>query len=318
MTEWLREGRHSVRQLIATPGFTIVAVPSMALGIGVNTAVLAVARAALLARLPVSDPDRLAVAYWHSPDRRAILQLNSSGIKDEKSGRDLSSNFTYSAFVELRRIAGDSADAFAFTFLRQANISVEGQALVGGGMLVCGNYFSALRVPMAIGRGLSEQDDLDGAEPAAVLGYPLWQRAFGGDPGAVGRTIKVNGRPFTLVGVTAPGYYGVSNGGFFPPADVTLPLRAQPQVSAQWTDRWGSRFATDRVWWLRIMVRVKPGAEPHQVQQALGVRFAQYLAAIRSDVKSPELVLVPGARGLESLRTAVEKPLYILGGVSGR
>jgi ABC-type antimicrobial peptide transport system permease subunit len=317
MTEWVSDLRHTFRLLAATPGFTGTAIVSLALGIGLNTAVLAVARAALLAPLPVEAPQNLSIAYWSAAgERRNVVQLNSSGTRDERTGKDLTSNFTYPAYAELRQIAGAGADVFAFTFLREASISLDGHAMVGGGMLVSGNYFSGLGVPMAVGRRLSEEDDREQAEPAAVIGYTPWQRAFGGDPSAVGRTIKVNGRPFTLVGVTAPRFFGVSNGGFFPPADVTLPLRAQPAVSPRWTEQWGSLFATDQVWWLRIMVRMRPGGEPRQIQEALNLRFAQHLATTRSEIKSPEIVVLPGARGLQSVRNAVEKPIYILGGVS--
>ena len=82
---------------------------------------------------------------------------------------------------------GDRADVFAFTFLRQANVSLGGQSAVGSGMLASGNYFATMGVPMHLGRGLDERDDRPDAEPAAVIGYGLWQRAFGNDPGVVGK-----------------------------------------------------------------------------------------------------------------------------------
>jgi len=139
MGEWLRELRHGARVLIKAPGFTLVAVLSLALGIGVNAAVLAVARAVLLQPLPVAAPDRLVVAYWSAEGVRNTPQINSSGVKHPQTGQNLSSNYSYPMFRTLRESLNDSADLFAFTFMREANVSVDGRPVVGGGMLVSGS-----------------------------------------------------------------------------------------------------------------------------------------------------------------------------------
>ena len=176
MGDWVREFRYSARLLLRTPGFTGVAVLSLALGIGVNTAVLSVGRAVLVQALPVAHPDELAVAFWAGDGARGLRQFNSGGGRDERTGRPLRTNYSYPAFETLQRAAGASAQVFAFTFLRQVNVSVEGQPSVGAGLLVSGNYFEGDRRRW-VGRGLSAADDRIGAAPAAVLGYALWQRA---------------------------------------------------------------------------------------------------------------------------------------------
>jgi predicted permease len=329
MSEWLSELRYAGRALARSPGFTAVAVLSLALGIGVNTAVLAVGRAVLFQPLNVHEPGRLAIAYhWRGDQVRGVSNINSGGTTDPTTGRPLASNYTYPAYTALRAAATAQADLFAFTFLRQANISTGGPALsssngqsaVGGGMLVSGNYFAAMGVPMHLGRALDERDDRPESEPAAVIGYRLWRRAFGGDPSIVGQAVRVNGHPFTLVGVTAPGYFGVSNGGFFPPADITVPLAAQPLVSPRWTPKEGSLFTATDVQWLRVMARLKDGVDRGTAQAALSSAYARYLSAAESKAFTPEempaLTLVDGARGLESMRRTFERPLWMLAGVA--
>lgn len=324
MSEWFSEVRYSLRLLRKNPGFTAVAVLSLALGIGVNTAVLGVARAALLTSLPVPEPDRLAVAHWWRSDPiTGVMQFNSGGGTDPKTGRKLNTNFGYPTYAALREDVRGQADLFAFTFLRQANVSLDGQPVMGGGMLVSGNYFAGVGVPMLLGRGIDPNDERPAAEPVAVLGYGMWQRAFGGDPTILGRTVRINGQAFTLIGVTAREYFGVSNGGFFPPTDVTVPLSAQPLVSPGWgefLEGKGTLFTTDRAQWLRIMVRLNPAADRTQVEAALSAAYAR--AANRSEfpvaagVESPAVTLLDGARGLDSMRGTLERPLLMLGGVA--
>jgi predicted permease len=325
MSEWLREFRYSIRTLAKAPGFTVVAVLSLALGIGVNTAVLAVGRAVLFQPLPVPNPGQLVVAYnWRGDEVKGQMQLGSDGHTDPATGKSFASNVNYPTFTALRAAVRGTADVFAFSLIRQANVSIERQAAIGGGMLVSGNYFSAMGVPMHLGRGLTESDDRPEAEPAAVIGHGLWQRAFGGDPAVVGQTIRINGHPFTLVGVTARGYFGVSNGGFFPPTDVSMPLAAHPLVVpqwAQWPQPGETMFTARNVAWLRVMARVHDGRDRTAVKTALSSALAQHLSAAEGKAFTPEqmpsIALVDGARGLESMRPAFEKPLLMLGGVAG-
>jgi predicted permease len=319
VTDRLREIRHAARVLASSPGFTAVAVLSLALAIGVNTAVLGVAQAVLLAPLAVDQPGQLRLVYWSSEKGAGgVNQINSSGVRDPRTGRDYGSNYNFPAFEALRDAARGlgTSDLFAFTFLRQASVTIEDQPIVAGGMLVSGNYFAGMRVPMALGRGLLESDDRGGAAPAVVLSHALWRRAYGGDPSALGRTIKVNGQPFTVVGVTAPRYFGVSNGGFFPPADVTVTLHAQPLVSPRWTPAGVSLFAGERWFWLHIMARIHEGENESRLKDVLTATFAGQPSTATVGLTAAQLVLLPGARGLDSLRKTFETPIGILSGVA--
>ena len=313
MPDWMREVRHAARVLAASPGFTAVAVLSLALAIGVNTTVLGVAHAVLFEPLAVGQPEQLRLIYWDAEKASGLSQYASSGARDPRTGRSVSSNFSYPAYQTLR--AAVSQDLFAFMFVRQVNISLEGQPIVGGGMLVSGNYFSTMRVPLAAGRGLTDADDRDDAEPAVVLSYPLWQRAFGGDPSAVGRVIKVNARPFTVVGIAARGYFGVSNGGFFPPADVTLPLRSLPPVMPQWRDL--GFFTSGKPLWLHVGTRVRDDAEERQLESRLSAAFASDAGTVAARIVGPRIAVLPGDRGIDALRRTFETPISILSGVAG-
>ena len=320
MRDWWREIRQGVRRLAASPGFTVVAILSLALAIGVNTSILGVARAVLLKPLPVGEPRELRLIYWRTPKGTGgVTQFNSNTIRDPRTGYDYGSNYSYPmfrAFQDAGRTLGD-VDIIAFTFLRQGNIAVESQPVTAAGMLVSGNYFAGMRVPMSLGRGLVASDDRDGAPPAVVISNRLWRRGYGGDPGAIGRTIGINGQAFTVVGVTAPGYFGVSNGGFFPPTDVTATLHAQPLVSLGWTPAAGSLFSSERTFWLQVIARVPDGASDAPLRNALTAAFAQHPSTTALGLVSPEIVVLPGARGLDSLRKTFETPLRILTGVAG-
>jgi predicted permease len=317
----IQELRYAARLLLKSPGFTSVAIASLALGIGVNTAVLGVAHAVLLEPLRVRAPHELRVAYWHAEGARGLSNINSSSVPDPATGRNMSSNYTYQAFEALREAVRGSADVFAFTFMRQANVFAGDLPVAAAGMLVSGNYFRVLGPPLVAGRAIEARDDRAGAELVAVIDHGLWRRAFGGDPGVVGQRIRINGHSFAIVGVTGPGYFGVSNGGFFPPAEITVPLSAQPLLYPRWTPAGGSIFSAPQVFWLRVMVRVpgERGADRlPQLERVMSQTLANHFASVSPGlaIAQPTVALLPGERGLDSMREDFERPLYMLAAVA--
>ena len=137
--------------------------------------------------------------------------------------------------------------------------SFAGQPVVASGLLVSGNFLSVLGVPALLGRPLIEADDRPDAAPVVMLTFAFWRRTLGADPRVVGRTIQLNGTPFTIVGVTGPDFYGMSTGGpYFKPTDLLLPLSVEPFVYTRSTPR--SLFNQDDRWWLHVMARAEPGA----------------------------------------------------------
>ena len=136
-----------------------------------------------------------------------------------------------------------------------------------------GNYFRGTGVAIVRGRPLTDEDDRPGAS-AAVITYRFWMSALGGDVAVLGKSIRVNGVPFTIVGVSGPGFVGMSRGGFFPPMDVTIPLHAQPTVCPAWGPPGESLFTSDLVFWIHSMARIRPGTPIAPLQSTLASTFA--------------------------------------------
>ena len=172
---------------------------------------------------------------------------------------------------------------------------------------------------MAAGRPFTAADDRPGAPRVVVISYGLWMRAFGGDRSAIGRTIRVSGTPCEVIGVTAQGYRGLSQGGFFPPVDVTLPLAAQPDVMPRWSamPASGASLFTSNQFWVRAIVRVPAGTNGSEgaLASALRGEFAKLPGATPEEIPQVTVRLLPGGRGLDSLRQDTERPLAILGAV---
>ncbi|HEX8559124.1 MAG TPA: ABC transporter permease [Pyrinomonadaceae bacterium] len=320
--------RYGARTLARTPGVTAVAVLSLALGIGANTALFSVVDAVLLKKLPVKEPDRLVLfKSLAGPD---FSPGGYNGVSDrDESGRTVRTSFPFQTYARLRERRGEAvADVFAFGGVT-LNVSAAGQAEVAAGQAVTGNYYAALGVEPAAGRLLVEDDDRADAAPAAVLSHRYWQRRFGGERGVVGGQINLNGVAFNVVGVSAPGFDGAMQVGTSP--DVTIPVAWEPRVN---TER--PRMAGAGVWWLRVMARLSEGATPAQAAASLDQVFRQsvveHRAARLANAQSPAqraalrpieprdapaLAAQSGARGETDTREDYERPLYMLLAVVG-
>ena len=186
----LRDLHYAVRRLLATPGFTAVAVLSLALGIGANTAMFSLVNAVLLRELPVEDPQEMVEVY----------SSNSDGFAYATS--------SYADYLDLRRESEAFQDVVA-TRTAIARLDVDGTADVVFAELVSWDYFQALGVGMALGRSFTEEEDrTPGTHPVAILGHRTWTQRFGADPDILGSSVYVNSRPYTVVGVAPAGYTG--------------------------------------------------------------------------------------------------------------
>src|SRR5919206_3878176 len=256
METLLQDIRYGARVLRHSPGFTAVAVLSLAIGIGANTALFSVVDAVLLKKLPVKEPDRLVLFRWTSGPNFSPGSHHGNASRDE-SGRLVKSSFAYQTYARFRAQPGALSDVFAFGDM-PLDVSADGRADVVNGQAISGNYYAALGVPALVGRTITDEDDRAAAPPVAVLSYRYWQRRFGGNRAVVGRQISLNNAAFTVVGVTPQGFDGTMQVGSSP--DVSIPIAWEPQVSGE-----RSRTTTE-VWWLRIMGRLKSGATAEQAQ----------------------------------------------------
>ena len=260
---------HGLRLLRRAPGFTAVAVLSLALGIGASTALFSVADALLLATLPVKQPERLVLFDWE-----AGASFRNSGNDgwsfNSPGGRRGSSSFHTRIFETLRQKEGAVAQLFAFAELRKANLVMEGVAEVVQGQYASGGYFSALGVAAALGRTLNEGDDRAGAAPAAVLSHAYWQGRLGGDPGVLGKVLIINTVPFTIVGVAPAGFRGTMQVDSQPV--VFVPVATEPLLQRE-RSNWRPVDGKAGSWWLHLMGRLRPGATVGQAGQSLGGVF---------------------------------------------
>jgi predicted permease len=307
--------RYGLKMLRKSPGFTAVAVLSLALGIGANTAVFSLLDAVLLKMLPVEKPEQLVLFRWLSGNKTMVRSFSGSLDIDKTTGLSGSTSFSYPAFEYLHDHNQTLSDIFAFARLEQLNANVNGQSEIAGGQLVTGGYFSGLGVPALLGRTLTKEDDSAMAEPAVVISYGYWERRFGSDPAAVGKVIYLNGTAFTVAGVTPPEFYGTLDLGAA--TDISVPMAFQTQV----LPTRGPALKDPTNWWLYIMGRMKPGLRSEYALANLNNSLQQHAMALQSSFEDqrdlPELRFDSGSRGLMEVRNAQSKPVSILMGAVG-
>jgi predicted permease len=310
--------RHVLRGLNANRGFTAVAVLSLAIGIGANAAIFSVIRALLLDDMAVPAPHQLSLVSWHHPAEMRISSMMSSGGRDPRTGVPMRSNYDYPLAEALKASAPAGVEAFAFNFLMNLNVGVDQRpTTVAGGLAADAGYFRILAPPLWIGRGINDADDRDGAAPVVVLSYPMFMRVFGGDQGALGSIIRINGVAAQIIGVTAPSFRGLSKGGFFPQTELTVPLRAVPLVQPNWA-RTQSLFGSGAPHWLRVMARFTDESQRQVATARWEAAMTPHLAALApGDVRPAQVILMPGRRGLDQTSADTRRLLYILMGVVG-
>ena len=297
----LQDLRYGARQLRTNPGFTAVAVLSLALGIGANSAIFQLIDAVRLRALPVHDPQSLAYLDFAPKSTR-------SGWFSTRSAR-----FTYTMWDQLHKSSEPFSDLIAWSVDR-FNLSPGGEARWAESMYVSGNFFRVLGVQPILGRTFSPEDDEPGCgSPGAVISSGFWEREFAGDPGALGRTLTLDGRRFPVIGVTSPSFFGVEVGRRF---DVALPLCADMQ------NRRDSRNA----WWLSAMGRLKPGWTIERADAYIKTVSRSFMEATVSPTYRPEqakaflnnkLSVTPGAAGVSGLRRQFGDPLWLLLAATG-
>jgi len=293
--------RYGLRILGRTPVITFVAILSLALGIGANTAIFSLIDTVMLRMLPVQKPEELIQVLRKSP----------------RAGSEPTSSFTNPLWEQVR----DHQDIFSGAFAWEDthfDLSKGGAVHLANGLFVSGDYFKTLGVRPVAGRLMNAADDQRGCQGVAVLGYGFWQEQFEAAESAIGSTISLDHHIFQIVGVTAPGFYGVDIGQKF---DVAIPI-----CSAALFDGKSSRLEHRSWWWLNIIGRAKPGMSEEQLKARLDVIAPQIFGGAVPQDWNPEeqkdflkrtLLAVPASTGTSGLRRQFGEPLNILMSVVG-
>src|ERR1700733_12057 len=299
--------RYGARLLRKNPGFAIVAILSLALGIGANTTIFQLLDAVRMRTLPVKDPQHLARVkivdsphcchgdfYSSDADLTGALW---NGLRDQQQGFS-----RIAAWVPTRRNLGQGGEA------RYANT-----------VMVSGEFFDVLGVQPLLGRLISPADDHRGCgAQGAVLSYPFWQREFGGRPEALGSKLTLSGQPFQVIGVTPSKFYGVDVGQNF---DVAIPICSEPVFSTK-----GALMDNPVAWWIATIGRLKPGWTIERASTQLAAIspavFAatlpgEYDAIEKKDYLAFRLGALPASTGVSGLRKDYEDPLWLLLALSG-
>jgi predicted permease len=307
----LRDLRFAARMLLKSPGFTAVAILTLALGIGANTAIFSLLNAVMLKTMPVSRPEQLVVLRWSAHSRPQNLGTSSYGDCLWVPGAIQSCSFSFPMYKALLAHTGAFSSVLAMAGADQLDLSGNGSASIIGGELVSGNYFETLGVSSALGRTIQPSDDRPGAPPVIVLSYGYWQRAFGGAADVIGRTVRLNGSPFTIAGVIDPQFTRLTPGKSH---DLWIPLSQTSSLRPSWNDRRGQDDATN--WWLAIIGRLKPEISLAQAQAATNLVFRNELLhganPLFKEANDPQVALLPAQKGLVGFRQFYDEPIYIL------
>jgi predicted permease len=315
--------RYGLQMLVKHPGFTAVAVLTIALGVGANTALFSVVDAVLLKKLPVKNPDQLVLfkASWNG-EKFGPGGFNGTNRRDRETGLTVGTSFPIQTVKRLRQDKS-VAEVFAFAPM-ELNVNANGQAEVVNGQVVSGNYFSALGVPAIAGRTLTDADDNLGATPAAVLSHHFWTTRLGSDASIVGKQININNVAFTVVGVTPAGFTGTGDVGSA--QEVSIPLAWEPQVAGELSNLRGAG-----IWWIRMMGRLQPGVTIEQAKAALAGPFQESVlehragrqARARTPLRNvdpqdlPRLGADSGSQGEMFSRAGFATPLLLLMAIVG-
>lgn len=306
----LADLRDALRQLRKAPGVTTTAVVTLALGIGATTAIFTLVHQVMLKSLPVTKPEEL----WRIGDK--VRCCNWGGYTQGDEG-DFSL-FSWEAYKNFRAGTPEFTDLAA---LQAGNAALgvrragsRAQADTRNGEYVSGNFFRTLGVRPWIGRLMTDADDQEGAPPVAVMSYHIWRQKYASDPSAVGATYQINGNPFTVIGVAAPGFYGAKLAGWGMP-DFWLPLTTEPLI-----DGATARLKRPNGNFLDLIGRVGPGVNPKSLEAKLKVEFHDWLASHVPDMEPGEkqlwrqqtLHLVPGGAGVAAMRDQYEDGLKLL------
>jgi predicted permease len=325
--EMFQDLRFGWRMLLKHKGFTAVAVLSLALGIGANTALFSLVDMVLLKTLPVGEPEQLVLFNWLSG--RAFRTNGMRGTFDwPPPGMRGASVFRYDTFEKMRQVQAAEPDSpleslFAFAPLYELTAVVDDNAQVIKGQAVSGGYYPGLKVQPIVGRVINDSDNQPGATPVVVLSHEYWRERFAANPEVIGQQLKLNKVSFTVIGVTPPEFAGALQVNYH--AAVSVPVTCEPLLLGDNTAM--GKADKPGYWWMLVMGRLKPGASIDQARDSLNSTFQsqalEVMPAPRKDNEAatiepaeyPYLRAQSGSRGAMETRNRYSKTIFGLFGV---
>jgi predicted permease len=309
-----QDARYGLRVLGKSPGFTAIAVASLALAIGANTTIFSVAKSLLYDRLNVPHAEQLRMLYWQA-DRHNAVHAMWGELGPAPDGGSKSSSFSYPVYRELSAHNEVMQSLFAFQG-DGMNATIHGTARRVRAEMVSGNFYSGLNVQPQLGRTIQPSDEaVYGAGTIAVISEGIWERDFGRSPSVLGQTITLNQAVMTIVGVNPRGFTGADDSQVSP--DVFVPLSMQPALDPKGKK---SYLEDPGIWWVKIMGRVMPGVKDSQAEALLS---SQLQAAVRGTMTPkpgetiPRLFIADGSRGNHVSENEFTKPAFVLMTLTG-
>jgi predicted permease len=315
--------RFGLRMLRKNPGFSLVTILTLALGIGANTAIFSAVDAVLLKTLPVKEPEQLVLFEWRAGLSFRTTGMSGTSYLPKEPGIKMLSLFHHDVFAKMRQAqaaASESplSDFFVFAPIPEVSAVVGQHAEVINGQVVSGGYYTGLGVQPVLGRLITDEEDRAGAAPVVVLSHQFWQERFAANPAVIGHRLKLNQQSFTIIGVTPPAFTGTLQVGYYPA--VTVPIAAEPLLRGE-SSRLG-RANEPGVWWLDLMGRLKPGATHEQARASLNGAFQTAALEVMPPPRNatepaeldpneyPRLLAESGSRGMLDKRRMYAPTIY--------
>ena len=333
----LHDLKHAYRMLMQSRGWTLVVLLSLAIGIGATTALFTAVNGLLLQTIQIRDPQSLVILKWTGKNDM-VRSSSDYGFSMQHNGQNVRSTFSNATYQQLKAANQTMTDLIAGTSLESFNFASNGSSEIATAFGVSGNYFKVLGTSAIAGRTIEESDALPSAEPVAVISHGFWQRRFSGDTSIVGKTVRLNNIPVTIVGVLPPSFIGIQRMAE-QSRDVFVPYLIESQLVTPAPPGPGQTASKPRVeeptnWYLQIAGRLKPGTTIEQVKGNLAGPFQQAARAGMDAYNSgltdaqrklsfnqergssiPELLVLPGARGIYNLDRTSSRSASVLSAV---
>jgi predicted permease len=307
----LQDARYSWRRLRKSPGFTAVVVLTLAIGIGMNTAIFSLIDAVLFRALPVSHPEQLVLVIYHARHRPKSMSRWAYGYCETQNSRTDSAGCSLSLpWFEAARQANVFSGVAGFAGTDTLSLSGNGPAtIINRAQFVSGDFFRTLGVKASVGRTILPEDDSAQAPSVMMLSYGYWQSAFGGSRDVVGKTIRLNSLPFTIIGVAQQSFDGLVPGNR---PDLYLPFSARPHLTPGWTPK----QQDERAWWVALVGRLKPEVPMKQAEAGLTLLFRDQTEhgskPLFQSGDDPKIVLAPAEQALDGGRAETLTAFWVL------